>query len=185
MTVSPNSDFLATSHIDDLGIYLWTNISLYKHVSLKPLPEDFVPKAIQMPTVKQSQEEILEQGLEAMDIKEEPDEVETWDTDQVEADMITLANLPEARWQNLLHLDVIKARNKPKVAPEKPKNAPFFLPTITGPDGLTRLASTMFSQVVFFVVTSLPLLYRCCQGPGKTSNWLSRPSFIFPILFLL
>ena len=137
MTVSPNSDFLATSHIDDLGIYLWTNISLYKHVSLKPLPEDFVPKAIQMPTVKQSQEEILEQGLEAMDIKEEPDEVETWDTDQVEADMITLANLPEARWQNLLHLDVIKARNKPKVAPEKPKNAPFFLPTITGPDGLT------------------------------------------------
>jgi U3 small nucleolar RNA-associated protein 21 len=91
-----------------------------------------------MPTVQQSQEEILEQGLETMDIEEEDEEVEQWDSQQVEADMVTLANLPEARWQNLLHLDVIKARNKPKVAPEKPKNAPFFLPTITGPDGLTR-----------------------------------------------
>ena len=91
-----------------------------------------------MPTVKQSQEEILEQGLESMDFKDEDDEVVSWDTEQVEDDMVTLANLPEARWQNLLHLDVIKARNKPKVAPEKPKNAPFFLPTVTGPDGLTR-----------------------------------------------
>ncbi len=111
---------------------------MYKHISLKPLSEDFEPKQIQMPTVRQSQEEILEQGLEAMDIKEEDDEVEEWNVDQVQAEMVTLANLPEARWQNLLHLDVIKARNKPKVAPEKPKNAPFFLPTITGPDGLTR-----------------------------------------------
>ena len=91
-----------------------------------------------MPTVKQSQEEILEQGLESMDFKDEDDEVVSWDTEQVEDNMVTLANLPEARWQNLLHLDVIKARNKPKVAPEKPKNAPFFLPTVTGPDGLTR-----------------------------------------------
>jgi U3 small nucleolar RNA-associated protein 21 len=152
ITVSPQNDFLATSHIGDLGIYLWTNVSLYKHVSLKPLPEDFVPKRIQMPTVKQSQEEILEQGLEDMDIKEEEEEEEayTWDTDQVQADMVTLANLPEARWQNLLHLDVIKARNKPKVAPEKPKNAPFFLPTITGPDGLTR------SDI--FLLPNLPVL---------------------------
>jgi U3 small nucleolar RNA-associated protein 21 len=136
--MSPNSDFLATTHIGDLGIYLWTNISLYKHVSLKPLPADFVARPIQMPTVKQSQEEIIEQGLEAMDIKDELEDAECWDTEQVASEMVTLANLPEARWQNLIHLDVIKARNKPKVAPEKPKNAPFFLPTVIGPDGLTR-----------------------------------------------
>jgi U3 small nucleolar RNA-associated protein 21 len=46
--MSPQSDFLATSHHGDLGIYLWTNISLYKHISLKPLPEDYVPKKIQV-----------------------------------------------------------------------------------------------------------------------------------------
>jgi hypothetical protein len=46
LTMSPQSDFLATSHIGDLGIYLWTNVSLYKHISLKPLPEDFVPRQV-------------------------------------------------------------------------------------------------------------------------------------------
>ncbi len=46
LTISPQSDFLATSHIGDLGIYLWTNVSLYKHISLKPLPEDFVPRQV-------------------------------------------------------------------------------------------------------------------------------------------
>ena len=36
------------------------------------------------------------------------------------------------RWLNLLNLDVIKAKNKPKAAPKKPKVAPFFLPTVPG-----------------------------------------------------
>jgi U3 small nucleolar RNA-associated protein 21 len=36
------------------------------------------------------------------------------------------------RWLNLLCLDVIRARNKPKAPPKKPKAAPFFLPTIPG-----------------------------------------------------
>ena len=36
------------------------------------------------------------------------------------------------RWLNLLNLDVIKAKNKPKAPPKKPKAAPFFLPTIPG-----------------------------------------------------
>ena len=31
-----------------------------------------------------------------------------------------------------MNLDVIKAKNKPKTAPKKPKAAPFFLPTIPG-----------------------------------------------------
>ena len=31
-----------------------------------------------------------------------------------------------------MNLDVIKAKNKPKAPPKKPKAAPFFLPTIPG-----------------------------------------------------
>lgn len=53
--------------------------------------------------------------------------------EQLADDLITLALLPNSRWQNLLHLDVIKARNKPKQEEiQKPKSAPFFLPTISG-----------------------------------------------------
>ena len=50
LAFSPTNDFLATSHVDDLGIYLWSNITLYKHVALKPLPSNYQPQLIEMPT---------------------------------------------------------------------------------------------------------------------------------------
>ena len=40
---------MATAHADDLGIYLWTNTSLYTHVILKALPADSVAREIQLP----------------------------------------------------------------------------------------------------------------------------------------
>jgi len=39
-----------------------------------------------------------------------------------------------SRWQNLLNLDIVKQRNRPKVPLKTPKHAPFFLPTIAGLD---------------------------------------------------
>lgn len=36
------------------------------------------------------------------------------------------------QWENLLHLDTIKARSKPIQPPKKPEAAPFFLPTVPG-----------------------------------------------------
>merc|ERR1712032_741831 len=41
--------------------------------------------------------------------------------------LITLSNLPPAHWKNLFHLELIKERNKPTEAPQKPPSAPFFL----------------------------------------------------------
>ena len=92
-----------------------------------------------MPTVKQSQEDILNNAIENLDVTEEEieDMEESWSKEQIQ-DLITLSGLPPARWQNLYNLETIKARNKPKEIVNKPKNAPFFLPTITGPDGQTR-----------------------------------------------
>merc|ERR1719360_134296 len=62
----------------------------------------------------------------------DPDEKDFVSPDQLDEDLITLANLPTSRWLNLLNLDVIKAKNKPKAPPKKPKAAPFFLPTVPG-----------------------------------------------------
>lgn len=42
--------------------------------------------------------------------------------------------MPRSRWQTLLNLETIKARNKPKEAPKAPERAPFFLPTLPGVD---------------------------------------------------
>ncbi|KAG8130848.1 hypothetical protein E2320_017440 [Naja naja] len=46
--------------------------------------------------------------------------------------IVTLSLLPESRWKNLLSLDIIKQKNKPKEPPKVPKSAPFFIPTLPG-----------------------------------------------------
>ena len=137
LSMSPTSDFLATTHSNDLGIYLWSNKSLYGHVSLKPLDQsESQPVHIKMPTVKHAQEEILSGAMEQMEMEEQEMEEmeESWNLSQIQ-DLVTLANLPPARWQNLHNLEVIKARNKPKEVVSKPQNAPFFLPTISNVEG--------------------------------------------------
>lgn len=44
--------------------------------------------------------------------------------------LATLSMLPRTQWENLQHLEAIKARNKPIQPPKKPEAAPFFLPTV-------------------------------------------------------
>ena len=46
---SPTNDFLVTSHVDDVGVYLWSNLTLYSPVSLHPLPRNFDPEVLEMP----------------------------------------------------------------------------------------------------------------------------------------
>ena len=50
--------------------------------------------------------------------------------EQLSKDVTTLSLVPRSRWQTLLHLDVIRERNKPKEAPKAPEKAPFFLPAL-------------------------------------------------------
>ena len=46
--------------------------------------------------------------------------------------LVTLSAVPRAQWTALLHLESLRARGKPSAPPEKPKAAPFFLPTTPG-----------------------------------------------------
>merc|ERR1711874_22329 len=129
--LSPASDMMATSHVGDLGIYLWINKTLYDHITLAPYSKKAKPSKLSLPAnlLVDSKDTINED-----DLKMEIDETEEVfaSPEQIGKDLITLANLPGSRWLNLLSLDVIKAKNKPKAPPKKPKAAPFFLPTIPG-----------------------------------------------------
>uniref|UniRef100_A0A2K6FTJ2 WD repeat domain 36 n=1 Tax=Propithecus coquereli TaxID=379532 RepID=A0A2K6FTJ2_PROCO len=128
VTMSPTGDFLATSHVDHLGIYLWSNISLYSIVSLRPLPTDYVPSVVMLPGTCQTQDvEVSEEIIEPSD-----EMIEYNSPEQLNEQLVTLSLLPESRWKNLLNLDVIKKKNKPKEPPKIPKSAPFFIPTIPG-----------------------------------------------------
>ncbi|XP_064624692.1 WD repeat-containing protein 36-like [Lineus longissimus] len=130
MAMSSSGEFLATTHVDDLGIYLWSNNTLYSHVALRPLPSDYEPEVVTMPTTRRKQQKV--EGEEDGDDADEEEFSDFKSPEQISDELVTLSLLPNSRWQNLLNLDVIKARNKPKEPPKVPKAAPFFLPTIAG-----------------------------------------------------
>ena len=128
--LSPTADMMATAHVGDLGIYLWVNKTLYEHTSLAPVPRTAEPVKLSLPANLSLEDAEME--VEAEEASTEEAEPEFVSPDQISEDLITLANLPSSRWRNLLQLDIIKAKNKPKAPPKKPKAAPFFLPTIPG-----------------------------------------------------
>ena len=106
LAVSPNGDMLATGHTDALGVYLWSNRSMYVGSTMKTTT-----------TMDIDQEQLLVGEFQS--------------PEQISKNLITLSTLPESKWKNLLVLDTIRQRNKPKEPVSIPKQAPFFLPTVS------------------------------------------------------
>lgn len=127
LSMPVTGQYLATTHVDNLGIYLWTNKTLFSLVSLKPIKESDNIPLIDLPST----------GVESsipIEESDEENEDETLDSKKQIEDLITLSDLATSRWKNLLDIDTIKIRNKPKDAPKAPPKAPFFLPTLPGKD---------------------------------------------------
>lgn len=146
LAFSPTGDFLASSHVDDLGVYLWSNKTLYSHVSLCPLPPNHTPLLTELPVgaiveVDTEENEQREEGAFTIDTKgSEPQDLAKLLAEDPSEEkiaplsegLVTLSTLPKSRWHNLQNLDIIKQRNKPIEPPKQPKQAPFFLPTLPG-----------------------------------------------------
>lgn len=129
MTMSPTGDILATAHVSNLGIFTWSNKSLFTHVPLRSIDPDSEPPAIDLPETSEVDANKDENDLTA----DEGDDTYK-SPHQISQNLITMSTLPASRWQNLLTLDVVKARNRPKVPIRAPKHASFFLPTVAGLD---------------------------------------------------
>jgi len=104
LAVSPNGDMLATGHTDALGVYLWSNRSMFVGSTIGSI-------------IDIDKEQLLVGEFQS--------------PEQISKNLITLSSLPESKWKNLLVLDTIRQRNKPKTPINIPKQAPFFLPTVS------------------------------------------------------
>lgn len=137
LCVSPTGDFLATAHVDFLGVYLWSNKTLYEHVSLRSIDPETEAPSMELPNM--SHFENITDMIDNVKLENDDEDGECITTNyetplQIDDNLITMSTLAEASWKNLLNLDVIKKRNKPKEPLKKPKQAPFFLPTVAGLD---------------------------------------------------
>lgn len=122
---NPTGEYLATTHAGALGIQIWTNKSLYTNVSAHAISEETGIIDLTSHTTSLTPISALAEADMVETIPEAPSMGST--VDQLSSSLLTLSLLPRSRWQTLLNLDNIRARNKPIAPPEKPKAAPFFL----------------------------------------------------------
>ncbi|KAJ7741593.1 Utp21 specific WD40 associated putative domain-containing protein [Mycena maculata] len=130
LSFSPTNDFLATAHVDSVGVYLWANRAQYAEVSFQSVSEDDVTD-VKLPSMQGVAEDEALDALSALTVEDTPEDPFSTPP-QLDGDLITLTLLPRSRWQTLLNLEVIQQRNKPKEPPKAPEQAPFFLPTLPG-----------------------------------------------------
>ena len=128
VSFSPSGEYLATALEGEVGVHIWTNRTLFTHVSTRQISENDI-------AIMDAPAASGEGGEDIVDAASEEDAEDTEDAtavpimDQLSEGITTLSLVPKARWQTLLHLDMIRARNKPKEAPKAPEKAPFFLPS--------------------------------------------------------
>ena len=129
LAFSDTGEFLATAHADSLGINIWNNRTLFTHVPTRLLEENETSPAIAAPPFGENGQGIIDAAFdeEADEEVQEKAYKDLAPTEQLSLDMLTLSLVPKSRWQNLLHLDTIRQRNKPKEPPKAPENPPFFL----------------------------------------------------------
>ncbi|KAG8987295.1 hypothetical protein FRB90_003486 [Tulasnella sp. 427] len=129
VSFSPTGDFLATAHVDSVGVFLWANRAQYAEVSLKAIREDDILE-VGMPSVQGLAEDENVEAIVALAVSD-PQDVYSTPT-QLDRELMTLTFLPRSKWQTLLNIEVIQQRNKPLEPPKPLEQAPFFLPTLPG-----------------------------------------------------
>ncbi|KAF1959591.1 Utp21-domain-containing protein [Byssothecium circinans] len=127
---SPSGEYLATALDGEVGVHIWTNRTLFTHVSTRQITDDEIATT-SVPTASGEGGSALIDAAAEDDTEEGQDETLVPTMDQLSKGITTLSLVPKSRWQTLLHLDIIRARNKPKEAPKAPEKAPFFLPSVS------------------------------------------------------
>lgn len=137
LAFSSTGEYLAAATEGELGVHIWTNRTLFKHVPTRQVSEREIDSISNPTTSGEGGHGLLEAAFDEDAASDEEDALSAPTLDQLSSDMMTLSLVPKSRWQTLLHLDLIKQRNKPKEAPKVPEKAPFFLPSVGEPNTST------------------------------------------------
>lgn len=139
LSLSPNMDVLATTHVDQNGVYLWVNQSMFSGASnIDSYASGKEVVNVKLPSLSSVDGSNVENEDADKPVVNQSvsNEVSTFPAfSQQIPDLVTLSLLPKSQWQSLINLDIIKVRNKPIEPPKKPEKAPFFLPSVPSLSG--------------------------------------------------
>ncbi|KAF2501234.1 WD repeat-containing protein 36 [Lophium mytilinum] len=174
LAFSNTGEYLATTQEDSVGVHIWTNRTLFTHVPTRHISENEIA-SIDAPTASgEGGEGMLEAAVEEDETAEDgsDDESALPSIDQLSDRITTLSLVPKSRWQNLLYLDVIRARNKPKEAPKAPEKAPFFLPALNQDPHITGIDSST-AVVPASAEASRIMPAKLSRGNSSTNDFTS------------
>ncbi|KVI00716.1 Quinonprotein alcohol dehydrogenase-like-superfamily [Cynara cardunculus var. scolymus] len=138
LSLSPNMDVLATTHVDQNGVYLWVNQTMFSgapHNDSYGSGKEVVNVKLPPISSGEGSKDDDDSDKPALSNSQPQATTNTLVSEQQIPDLVTLSLLPKSQWQSLINLDIIKARNKPIEPPKKPEKAPFFLPSIPSLSG--------------------------------------------------
>uniref|UniRef100_A0A5S6Q0T3 Protein-tyrosine-phosphatase n=1 Tax=Trichuris muris TaxID=70415 RepID=A0A5S6Q0T3_TRIMR len=130
LSMSPTGEYLATCHSERRGIYLWVNKTLYRpQLTLRPLLAGYEPTGyMDLPVTQANVANDMPKEGDPF-VTEMEDDYSYSSPEQIEQ-LCSLSTLPPSRWANLIDLDIIRKRNKPKEPPRKSNKTPFFLTSL-------------------------------------------------------
>ncbi|KAI9769929.1 MAG: hypothetical protein M1840_003638 [Geoglossum simile] len=132
LAFSETGEFLATAHVEGVGINIWNNRTLFTHVPTRRITEAEIVEVTAPVASGEGGRDLIDAAFDEDTNQNNGDVgVVVSSMEQLSKDIMTLSLVPKSRWQTLLHLDLIKQRNKPKEPPKAPEKAPFFL-SLTG-----------------------------------------------------
>ncbi|KAG9948375.1 U3 small nucleolar RNA-associated protein, partial [Aureobasidium melanogenum] len=157
ISFSPTGEYLATASEEHVGVDVWSNKTMFTHVPTRHINEaelsTILASEAQAPTVSgEGSVNVIGTLANAPDAEsDDEDYVDVdleadADLDDLSSDLVSLSLVPRSRWQNLLHLDIIRQRNMPTAAPKKPEKAPFFLPSLQERQANPAIANTNTTQ---------------------------------------
>ncbi|EWC44732.1 hypothetical protein DRE_06510 [Drechslerella stenobrocha 248] len=140
ISFSPDGNFLATASVGSVGVGIYTNKTVFTHVPTRRMSEDDIVKLTGPTSTGEGGTGLVEAAF-AEEAEDSGDDEGRYTTaDQLSDQMLTMSLLPKNRWMNLLNLEAIKSRNRPKDPVKKPEKAPFFLGSLqSSKDGVAKL----------------------------------------------
>jgi len=132
---SPSTAFLLISHARGNSIQVWANKFLFDPSLSAPLLNAEPEEPVRVDELEDGPDETAEEAFgDADGPKISSDAIDDVaakvSVKPLEPKLLTLSDVPPAKWQATLHLDVVKERNKAIEPPKPLPNAPFFLPTM-------------------------------------------------------
>jgi U3 small nucleolar RNA-associated protein 21 len=107
LAFSGTGEYLATACENEIGVSIWSNKTLFKHVPTRNISENEIAE-VDGPTASGEGGQGTIEGAFGEDEEQEDDTIALPSAEQLSEDMVTLSLVPKSRWQTLLHLELIK-----------------------------------------------------------------------------